>query len=189
MEKRPKFQIFDGDEKQYSLVVASNANIHDILEVICFTAGKPKEERQYYALHGELDPHRYEKDEETGEEVGYYRFHDRYTRANMFDALAEKLFYGIEPLGEIKETDNDQHPDEYVVTDKDRHANLIRSEVRSAFDSYLGEFGITPYEVGSLLDMLNRNPNFQNPMSLGMENLMEKATQNTKQPKPTIKND
>lgn len=170
MKKRPTYQIFDGDEDEYTLKVTSNRNIYDVVSVFINTEGREMEERKYYALHGEIEPTKVTKSE-AGERIAHYSFENIYSRSKLFDALAEQLFYGIEPLGEIDENGL------YVIVDKERHERLLRSEVRRAFDDFMGEFGVLPYTDGEQSDMLSGSPIFQNLISALTERNSAEATE------------
>lgn len=173
-----QYSIFDGEETLYRKKKTSNKNVRDIFQVLCQTAGRSIEEKKYYALHGGIEPKEVSKNEQ-GERVFSYSFNTVYDRHTMYAALAEKLFYGAPKLGDI-----DLETGLYTVSDTDLFDDLIRNEVRRAFDDFVGECGMRLWMEENTSETHGASPIFQNAIS----ELIRKMDQgNTKEQKQSTK--
>lgn len=150
MSETQKYQIFDSDDREFTPVVTSNANIRLVCEVLTQCSFKSHQERVYYAQLGDIPP----STEEDGTRV--YEFTNVYeSKALAAAAIAQRLFYDFPDA--VSVDDN-----KAVVQDKELNAKLIRSEVWRAFEDWLGKFGENPFEVSSFLNVLATNPTLTN---------------------------
>jgi hypothetical protein len=141
------YQIFDGNDREFSTVLTSNANIRRVCEILTQCSFKSHAERVHYAELGDIPP----EQEEDGTLV--YDFTNVYTsKAIACAAIAEQLFFDAPPLLH-RPTGSTPVPGPSELYDA-----LIRSEVWRAFEDWLGKFGENPFEVTALLNTLAANP-------------------------------
>lgn len=140
MNEKDTYRIFDNSEDEYVVRPATNANIREILTVPTQAIHKTNEERIYYAQEADLPP---VSTSEDGHPV--YTFLNLYMPANFWAALAQQLFFGCPEMIRVKD-------DSPVIVRQEHYDNLNREEVRRAFNTFLGKFACTPFEVRSLLN-------------------------------------
>src|SRR5690554_5470920 len=92
------YQIFDGDDQTFELVVTSNANIRKVCQVLTQAAHLSFEERVYYAQQGDIPPESIDAEGRAS-----YTFENRYDAATVWPALAERLFYDFPVLTGIND--------------------------------------------------------------------------------------
>ncbi|MEX1120855.1 MAG: hypothetical protein WED82_01890 [Balneolales bacterium] len=166
----PTYTLFDQDDREFTPVVTSNANIKRVCGILTQCSFKSHQERVYYAQLGDIAP----GTDEDGTLV--YNFTEVFsTKAVASAAIAQSLFYDFPTL--IKTTDKG-----HSVLDKELYAQLIRSEVWRAFEDWLGKFGENPFEVTSFLNTLASNPSLttiiqtMSNLAAGSKNMNTTAT-------------
>lgn len=142
-EEKEQYNLFDGDDKTFTSVRETNANIREVCRPHTQATFKSDSERLYYAQLGDIPPTRYD---EGGEPV--YVFDNVWMHGTLWAAVAQQLFYDFPTIVKIKKG-------KPVVVNSDLFDNLDRGEVRRAFSDFLGKFETTPFGVKSLLDLLD----------------------------------
>lgn len=166
--EQSKYQLFDGKDEKFNLVVASNKRIRKVCEVLTQCRTFDNDSRVYYAKHGDISP------QEQGDGDLTYSFKNRYDNVTVWPALAEVLFYDFPSLVELEEDGSAFIPDE----NKEQFDNLIRSEVMRGRDDFLGKFGVTAPEVNNLLKSL---ANAQIPLNISdLDQVLQNATADRK---------
>lgn len=138
-----QYTLFDGAEETYPTVLPSNENIRSVCRILTEAIFKSDDERLYYADIGDIPPDGYDKSGSPR-----YSFPNKWPPGPFWAALAQELFYGCPDLVKFSQP----RP---VITDRKAYDKLNRGEVRRAFDDFLGKFAATPYEVTSLLSLLD----------------------------------
>lgn len=150
MSEEQKYKIFDSDDREFTPVVTSNANIKSVCEVLTQCSFKSHQERVYYAQIGDIAP----STEEDGTRV--YEFTNVYeSKALAAASIAQRMFYDFPEVVSVKDSKT-------VINDSELNSKLIRSEVWRAFEDWLGKFGENPFEVSSFLNVLATNPTLTN---------------------------
>lgn len=150
MSEEQKYQIFDADDREFTPVVTSNANIRSVCEVLTKCSFKSHQERVYYAQIGDITP----STEKDGTRV--YEFTNVYdSKASAAAVIAQRLFYDFPEVVTVEDSTA-------KIKDKELSDKLIRSEVWRAFEDWLGKFGENPFEVSSFLNTLATNPTLTN---------------------------
>lgn len=162
------YNVFDGDDREFSLVVTSNANIQRVCKVLTQCSFKSHQERIHYAQLGDIPP----EVEEDGTPV--YEFENVFnSKAIATAAIAEKLFYDFPDNLLYRTSGSAPVPGPSELFEK-----LIRSEVWRAFEDWLGKFGENPFEVTALLNTLATNPSLATIIQT-MDHLQTAGSTNT----------
>lgn len=110
-----------------NVVKATNDNVKAVCQILCERDYIDAQEIAYYAQIGGFTPHK----DVAGNE--YYKFEQKYTRANYYRALADALFI-------------------------DKPKEIDRAEVISALDFFLTSFGETNYNAWRFSMQLGASP-------------------------------
>ncbi|WP_020403735.1 hypothetical protein [Gracilimonas tropica] len=171
MSTETTYTIFDSDDREFTPVVTSNANIKKVCKILTECSFKSHRERVYYAQIGDLPA----EEDESGDRV--YTFKNIYeSKAVAAAMIAQQLFYEFPTLIKLD-------GDNPVIQDQDQLDKMIRSEVWRAFEDWLGKFGENLFEVTAFLNTLATNPTLMTTVQMmsevknqGFENMTTSET-------------